>query len=191
MSGQITLESLGISQNEVVERVVQKIADNLLHAYAVDDEGDEVVAGPTKFMAALQARVIERMDCAIEEIAAKNVLPNVASYVEGLVLEQTNKWGERVGKPVTFIEYLVQRAETYLTEPVNYEGKTKEETGGYSWSKAQTRITWLVNKHLQYSIETAMKQALSTANSAIVKGLEETVKIKLAEVASKLKVKVE
>ena len=88
---------------------------------------------------------------------------------------------------MTFLEYLIQRAETYIQEPLNYAGKTKEQEG-YGWSKSQTRISYLINQHLHYSIETAMKQALQTANSAIVGGIEQTVRIKLQEVADKMKV---
>jgi hypothetical protein len=48
----------------------------------------------------------------------------------------------------------------------------------------------MIDKHLHFSIESAMKSAVSNANSAIVGGLEETVKIKLAEIAKSLKVTV-
>ena len=41
-----------------------------------------------------------------------------------------------------------------------------------------------------YSIKTAMEKALADANSAIVGGLEKTVKMKLEEVAAKLKMTV-
>jgi hypothetical protein len=89
---------------------------------------------------------------------------------------------------MTFIEYLVARAEAYLREDVNFDGKSKDEHSGYSWSKSQTRIVWLVNKHLQYSIESAMKDAVKTINDAVTEGLEKTVKVKLEEIAKGLKV---
>lgn len=83
----------------------------------------------------------------------------------------------------TFIEYLVKRAEAYLTEKVDFQGKSKDENGSYSsFSPSQTRIAHMVHQHLSYSIESAMKNAVQTANSAIAIGIAETVKIKLAEI---------
>jgi hypothetical protein len=138
----------------------------------------------------LEAKVLERVHQAIDDIAAKNVLPNVASYVENLTLQETNKWGEKTGSPLTFVEYLVQRAEHYITEKVDFQGRAKGQDS-YSWNGTQTRITYLVHEHLQYSIDTAMKDALKAANGNIVKGLEETVKLKLREIANGMNVKVE
>ena len=182
----LTLESLGLTREEISERVVEKIADQLLRASALDEDGEEGSA-PSAFAKALQRKVTERVNAAVEEIAGRHVLPNVAAYVETLCLQETNKWGEKVGKPVTFTEYLVQRAEAYLREEVNYAGKTRGEDS-YSWTKASTRVAHLVHEHLKYSIEAAMKEALKSANSKIVGGIEEAVKIKLAEVAASLKV---
>lgn len=184
----LTIESLGLSKEELSERLVQKLADDLMTSWRTDEDGDAVASGGTPFRRGLEKKVLARIDRAIETIAGQHVLPNVAAYVEGLCLQETNKWGEKVGMPVTFIAYLVARAEAYLKEPVDYSGKAKGEGDTYNWKATQTRVASLVHQHLQYSIENAMKAALQTANSAIVAGLEEAVKIKLAEVAQSLKV---
>lgn len=91
---------------------------------------------------------------------------------------------------MSFLEYLVDRAEAYLTEKVSFDGKTKAESRGYSWNGTQTRLSYLVDRHLHYSIEKAMKNALANANKAIVQGLEDTVKLKLGEIQKSLKVTV-
>lgn len=181
MSG-LTIESLGISTDELTQRLVQTMADRLLGEWADDDEGK------TTLHRRLEKLVIERVDQAIEDLAGRHVLPNVAQYVETLVLTETNKWGEKSGRSLTFVEYLVERAEHYLTEKVDYKGKAKGEEWGSSWSPHQTRVSHLVHEHLQYSIKTAMEQALKTANSKIAEGIQETVKIKLAEIVASLKV---
>jgi len=112
----------------------------------------------------------------------------IKDRIENLTLQETNKWGEKTGTPVTFIEYLVKRADAYLIEPVNYDGKSKEEVGGYSFSGAQSRITHMVHKHLHYSIETAMKNALSQVNAALSGGIQATVKTKIDEIVSSIKI---
>jgi hypothetical protein len=186
----ITIESLGITSNELIDRVVQRVADSVLEYPVYDEDGEPAGARDTAFMKALEKKVAEKIDAAVSAIAGRNVLPNIEQYVENLCLQQTNQWGERTGQKLTFTEYLVQRAEAYLVEPVDYEGRAKGERDAYSWKASGTRVSHIVHKHLQYSIQTAMEGALKTANSKIVEGIERAVKIKLKEVSEALKVDV-
>jgi len=182
-----TLEMLGISKEEMESRIIDRAAQCLLSSTTQDEDGDEYVTS-SAFKRTLEKLIIDRIDSSISSLAEKHVLPNVSEYIENLTLTETNKWGEAKGTPLTFIEYLVQRAENYMTEKVSYDGKAKNEAGGFSWSGTQTRITYLVNSHLHYSIDTAMKQALSVATSQISTGIQETCKVKLGEIAASLKV---
>lgn len=186
----VQLEALGISKEDLIERVVERIAASALSRNSLDEDGDEVIS-PSTLKQALDVKIRDAVSEKIDALASAHVLPNVNKYIEELTLCETNKWGQKTGTPVTFIEYLVQRAEAYLREDVNYEGKSRAETSSsYSWSKSQTRITHMVNAHLHYSIESAMKTAVSAANSAIVNGINDTVKIKLSELAANLKMSV-
>jgi hypothetical protein len=176
----IDLTALGFTQDELRERVIDRLCDRLL---ADGDFEDSEFAGK------LNQTIQKRIDHAINRLAEKHVLPNVTQYVESLTLQATNKWGEAKGKPVSFVEYLVERADAYLREEVDYEGQSKaEKRDAYNWRKAQTRVMHLVHQHLHYAVESAMKQALEAANSSIVEGLHEAVKIKLSSFASDLKV---
>lgn len=183
----ITLESLGLTQDELANRVVAKIADSVMTGVHFDEDGEEYV-DDSKFMRTLNQKVQAMLDAKVDEIGEKHVLPKVTAMVENLVLQETNKWGEKRGEPVTFVEYMVGRAEAYMKEPVNYEGKTKEQSGSYSFSATQTRVTNLIEKHLHYSIDTAMKAALNDATTNIAKGINETVRLKLNEAIQGFKV---
>lgn len=185
----ITLESLGFTKEELQERVIEQLCSTLLSGKTYDEDGNEEYED-SQFKRKLEERLKAHINERINAIAETHVLPNVTSMIENLTLQTTNSWGEKQGKPVTFIEYLVQRAEAYIQEDVSYDGKSKSEAGGYSWSKNTTRITYLVNSHLQYSIATAMKKALETANSAIAGGIEKAVKIQLEQIVNGLKVAV-
>lgn len=186
----IDLKELGITPDEIKERVVAQICNQLLTSVSTDDEDNEYQR-PSQIHTTLVELVKTKINEKVAEQAEKHVLPKVSDYIENLVLEKTNQWGEEVGEKQTFIEYLVKRAEFYMNEEVNYEGKSKADMrNSCSWNKAQTRIAYLIDQHLHYSIERAMKEALENANSQIVKGLEETVKIKLKEVSESLKVAV-
>ena len=186
MSTTFDLESIGLDPEELQERVIERIADQALTSIGIDEWGDEHDR-PSSLSAKLDKRVKEHIDNAINRLAEEHVLPNVSTYIENLTIQETNKWGESKGKELTFIEYLVERAEAYLREQVDHSGKGKGESGSYSWHGCQTRITHLVHEHLQYSISSAMKDALKVANGAIAKGISETVEIQLAKIVKGVK----
>jgi len=186
MTKSIDLEAIGISAEELQERVVDRIAERALNNLSFDEYGDPH-ARPSALKRKIDEEIQKRIDEAVTEIADKHILPNVSEYVETLTLQTTNKWGEKKGEPITFIEYLVERAHAYMTEEVDWNGKTKGVEYG-SFRKAGTRVAFMIDKHLQFNIEQAMTQALREVNGSIAKGLEETVKMKLAEILQGLKV---
>lgn len=184
----ITIEQLGFTKEELQNRVIDQLCAQVMHGVTWDDDGNEIETN-SDFSRRLNKKIEERIDATISKMADQHVLPNVSSYIENLTLQETTKWGEKRGGPLTFIEYLAQRADAYMREEVNYDGKTQKDDS-YSWKKAGTRIAWMVDKHLQYSIETAMKKSLQDANQSIAGGLVDAIKIKLAEVLAGLNVKV-
>ncbi len=186
----ITLESLGFTQEELQQRVVDQLCETAMARRVVDNEhGDNYM--PSDVRKQLDKLVKDRCDEKIKEIADKFILPNVAHQVETLVIQKTNQYGEKTGEPVTFIEYLTKRAEQYLMEEVDHDGKTKEESRGGYWNKNQTRITYLINSHLEHHIGQAMKNALALTQEGVGKALLETAKIKLNEFATGIKLSVE
>ena len=185
----LTLESLGFTKEELQQRVINQLCEQFTTTVGYNqDDGSYPVE--TDFAKQIEKLVKNRIDETINAIAEKHVLPNVTQYVENLTLQETNKWGEKKGGKVTFIEYLIHRAEAYMQEQVDHNGKGKSESGGYSWSGVQTRITYLVHEHLRYSIDTAMKQAMKEATGQIARGIHETVRMQLNEISAKLKVEV-
>jgi hypothetical protein len=186
------LESLGITKEQIIERVIEACADRIMTDCGLTDEDGNPRSCQENSPLAIKLKAIvkERIDAGLAQVVDKHILPNVTQYIENVTLQETNKWGEKRGSLVTFIEYLTGRAEAYLTEKVDYQGKSQGESQGYSWIGSQTRITHMVHEDLHYSIATAMKKALEIANSAIATGIEETVRIKLQEVCKSLQVKV-
>lgn len=181
----IELQDLGVSQEELVKMVVDAAASKLLVVKCFDpDDEDAVQSSPLANK--LRKHIEEHVNKQVGALAEVHIFPHVNKFIENLTLTETNRWGEKRGESITFTEYLVQRADAYLREEVNYEGKSKQASDSYGWKGTQTRLTHLVNKHLQYSIETAMKEAVSAVNAAIVPALEETVKLKLGEITKSI-----
>jgi hypothetical protein len=178
---EFTCEQIGITQEELQERVVAGLVEKILGSKADDDEDRHV---RMTVMDEAQQVIVEAINAKVDAIAAAHILPRVEAMIEGLVLQQTNQWGEKTGKPVTFIEYLIERAETYMTATVDFEGKAKGEASyGSGWKGKTSRIAFMIDRHLQYSIENALETVLRDANDVIKGGIEEAVKIKLKEIS--------
>lgn len=182
------LTALGFTKEEILDRVVERIASKLM--CEVSEEEDD--SWPKSFETRVRATTKEMVDEAVARMAEQHVLPNVSEYIEQITLQATNRWGEPKGEALTFVEYLVERAEAYMTEKVDHSGKTKDDQYSSSyWKGTQTRITYLIHEHLQYNIEQAMGEALKKVNDSIAEGLRKTVQMKVAEIAEKLKVSVD
>lgn len=169
---------LGVSQAELREQVIERAAEKLRDSIDAGDYGhlDRVVRDAT--------------DKAVSRYIEKTIIPMIQKDIEAVTFQATNQWGEPKGQKLTFREYLVQRAEAWLREEVNYDGKPKG-TDSFGWKAYQTRVAHMVHEHLHYSIERAIKDMLKKANDSIVGGIEQTVKMKLAEIQTALSVKSE
>ncbi len=172
------LKDLGLNEEQIIDKVVGQIADQMLYGKIEDLDYDEMQdGGSTQFRHAVDALLKKRIDAAVECVANKHTLPNITEYLENFCIQKTNEWGESKGEPVTFVEYLTQRAEAYIAEPVDLDGNSKGESRFGNWRMATTRVTHLIDKHLRREIDKAMKSAIEDANKSIAGGLNEAVKI--------------
>ena len=187
MSG-ITVEQLGLTEDELRDRVVAKLVENLMSQKYSDEDGNDA-DGDSPFARNIRDLVLRAANVKVEALFEANVTPKVNELISGLVIQKTNSYGEPKGEPTTFVEYLIKRVEEYITETVNYSGKSRSQDS-YNWAGSQTRIAWMIDQHLQYSIKTALDRSLADLNSAMAKGLAETVKLQLAEALKRLKVDV-
>lgn len=185
----LTIESLGITKEEAAERVIQKLAEQMLYDEEFDEEGN-AFRGHSSFVAEVNKAIKERINQEVQRLGDAEIEPRIAGLIDGVTLQATNSWGEKMGNPVTFREYLVQRAEAYMTEQVDYQGKGKDQQSGYSFTPKSTRVAYMIHQHLHYHIEAAMKAALGNLNNTVAKGLHEATSIALNEVLAGLKVEV-
>ena len=147
---ELNLEALGFTKEELQQRIIDQLCSELTSALAYDEDGEQYPID-SEFGKQLQAVVKTHINDTIQNIAEVHIFPKVGEYIENLTLQETNKWGEAKGQSLTFIEYMVQRAEAYMTEKVIYDGKVKGESYG-SWSGTQTRLSHLIHEHLHYHI---------------------------------------
>jgi hypothetical protein len=182
---EISFKSLDLSEDELQERVIEAIADKILGSAGINgalDFSDAVLRRE------LNKAVQERMDRGFAELAEKYILPNITTILEELTLQKTNQWGERKGPPCTFIEFFTQCAENYLTEKVDFEGKSAKEQ--YHGALNQTRAVYLIHQQLHHDIEKGMREALRTLEAKLVGGLQKTAADILAELVAKTSIKI-
>ena len=184
----LTLDAIGLTpeklQDLVVDRVASALTDSLYH----DEDGEEERVN-SRFYKSMQEAVANAIDTRVREAADRALTPVLGERIEDFVLQKTNSWGEKVGKPVNLVEYMVQRAEAWINDEVDIHGKTKEQEP-YSWRKHGNRLAIMIERHFMYAIETAIKKIVEDANAHIAGGLENAVKIKLEEIQKGLAVTV-
>lgn len=185
---ELTLEALGLDEDKLQQMVVDRLCDKLLHGWCIDEDGNAMETDSGIYRK-LTAAVQTIIDESVKRLADKHVLPKMGEHIDGMILQETNRWGETKGAPLTVTEYLLSRAEAYMTEQVNYDGKPKG-SDGYSWSAKGTRLEHMIHQHMQYQIEHPIKEALLAANGTLAKAIQEAVAIKLNEIVKALKVDV-
>lgn len=174
-----TMRELGLDPKRIEDGVIEQLVEQL--------QEDSETYGHRAIKAA-ESRIQEHADQTVMKICEERILGNIEEYVRNLVLQQTNSYGEAKGDPQTFTEWLIARAEAYLTEDVNRHGKPKG--GEYDWRARSNRLTYMIHEHLEFEISRAMKAAIGDANKRLAGSLEETVKIEMQKIAAKLKTEV-
>lgn len=181
----LDLKGLDFTREEILERIASKAAEQI---FGGDFDENESILGRIENQ--VHHSLSKSIDAAVAKIGDEVVAPRIEEYIRGCVLQTTNQWGEKKGEPTTFVEYLVARANEYVTEPVDAHGKTKKQSG-YPWNEHSTRVVLLIERYLQSTIESELKQILADVNNSFASGLSDAVKLSLKELMGKVSVKTE
>lgn len=186
-----TLEALGISPEELGNRIVEQCVDALLNSTGFNPETEEETRYESKFKREIEKRIQDAVDEKIAALAAEHLIPRVGEMIEKADMRQTNRYGEPTSPPMTFKEYIAQRAEAYMSEDVNYHGKSKAEDGdGYNWRKEGPRLTVLMRGYIRETLETHAKAAVTDVNKVIASNLEKAARDAITSASAALKVTV-
>lgn len=189
----LSLEALGLSPDALADRVVDRAAEQLLTRQYIDDDGEATYSGSSEFAQKMREAIRAKIDESIAAVVERAVVPIINSKIETVTLEQTNQWGEKKnpGKVLSFTEYLVDRATEYMLEQVDSNGHSKGEQSYSSYGNKQTRISFLVSKHLASYCEDACKKTVHAANQILCSGVQETVNTKIKEIFGSMTVQVQ
>ena len=186
-----TLEALGVSVEELGNRIVDQAVDRLLSSTGFNPETEEETHYESRFKREIEKRVQESVDKKIAALSEVHVLPRVGEMIEAADMRQTNQYGEAKSPPMTFKEYIAHRADVYMSENVNYHGKSKAEDGNdYQWRSSGPRLTVLMQTYIRDTLERHAKAALTDVNKAIAKNIEQAAKDAITAAAAAIKVQV-
>lgn len=181
------LTDLGFSSAEIKKKIVDQCVRELLDGVSGSDEDGDPYQIQSELRGQFDKQIKEAVDARIAEVFEKECKSNIIKFMEDFTLQETNSWGEKKGKKLTFTEYFIERINAYISEEVDYRGKTKAQEG-YNWSPHSTRIVHVMHEHFQYQIENAVKESAKVANAEIAGGIQKAVKIALDGITSKLNV---
>ena len=185
-----TLEALGVSAEDLAERIIDKAVNALLYSTGFDPDTEEYVTYENKFKKAIEAKIQQTVDAKIAAIADVHIIPRVGELIGSANMVQTNKWGEAKTPPMSFKEYIAHRADAYMCEEVDINGKSKAESDSYNWRSCGPRLTVLMRNYIKDSMETAAKSAVNDINKVIAKNIEKASKDAIAATVANLKVSI-
>ena len=185
-----TLSALGISPEELGNRIVDQAVETLLNTTGFNPDTEEEKRYESRFKREIEARIQKAVDEKIAALAAVHLIPKVGEMIEMADMRKTNAYGEAKTPSMTFKEYIAHRAEEYMSEAVNIRGLSKAEDGSYQWQSAGPRLTVLMRNYIRETLEKHAKAAITDVNKAIAKNIETAARDAINAAASSLKVAV-
>ena len=145
-----------------------------------------------KFSTELAAQCTAMLKAEVAKVADATLQPHAEEIIRTQVLQSTNNWGEKKAEPMTFIEYLVARADKYMQEEVNDKGEVDSDRIIYNRNRPpkQSRLSFMIDEVIKAEIKTAMTDAMKRASGLFAEGLAETLKRKAQIMTESLVVKV-
>lgn len=186
MSEPISLEAFGFTKEELQQRIVDQCVEQVMRSVGMDDEG-AAHSYQSSISQKIQAKAKKQIDDALNEFTAKFLTPSISTYLETLSLQPTSIYGEKKGQPQTFLEYLTQRSQEWLSEKVNEKGESYKDNS-YSWKEHSTRGAWLIDSHLKARITEMLVGGITQTHQALAKSMEAEVKAAFQKVFSTLSV---
>lgn len=158
-------KNVEINQETIERKVVESAAEQIVAS---------VLSGHD-----LMSRIQEQVESQIRIHCDDTVSPLISEEICKFVIQQTNNFGEQKGEPVTFAEFLAEKANEYLHERVNHKG---EPVGKNSYERmVQSRLTHMLDKQLSHHIKTEMKDAMKSVVSAVAPAIATTCGLKIRE----------
>ena len=178
---------LGISQEEMIEKVVDAMSDKILAA--PDDDMDNTHYRNT-IIEKLDMVIAERIESEVRKNFDRHVTPRIEEMIADMTFTKTNNWGERAGKTLTLREFLIEKAEAYMGEDVNAQGHSKSQCRGHSFYGAGNRLSVMIDNHLEAEFKRVVDDIYQIANKGFEDGIKAEMTRAIEDVSKRMQVSI-
>jgi hypothetical protein len=185
-----TLKQLGVNVEDLQEKIIERAVRVILSGIRYDEDEEHewtIVEGIKKDV---EKRVKEAVDAKISKIAEEHVTPKVGEMIDKITLQESNGWGEPKGPALSFREYIVARAEAYMSEGVDSSGKSQKEADRYSWKQEGPRLLVLMKNYIYDTLNKAASNAVTDVNKVIAKNIANAAQAAIEAAGKDLSVKI-
>ena len=154
----------------ISDEIISQIGDKIISKYE-SDQMEVIESRITDALSEVDSKIQETIDKKVNEIAENLLNRNITIY---------DKWGDIKKENVNIMDMFKQKMDNFLSEKVDENGKTN----GYR--REQTRIDYLVNKNITYSMERKVNEAAAQVSKKIEEYVNKTLKQQIGEEVSKV-----
>ena len=154
----------------ISDEIISQIGDKIISKYE-SDQMEVIESKITDALSEVDSKIQETIDKKVNEIAENLLNRNITIY---------DKWGDIKKENVNIMDMFKQKMDNFLSERVYENGKTN----GYG--REQTRIDYLVNKNITYSMERKVNEAAAQVSKKIEEYVNKTLKQQIGEEVSKV-----
>ena len=154
----------------ISDEIISHIGDKIISKYE-SDQMEVIESKITDALSEVDSKIQETIDKKVNEIAENLLNRNITIYDE---------WGDVKKENVNIMDMFKQKMDNFLSERVYENGKTN----GYG--HGQTRIDYLINKNITYSMERKVNEAAAQVSRKIEEYVNKTLKQQIGEEVSKV-----
>ena len=154
----------------ISDEIISQIGDKIISKYE-SDQMEVIESKITDALSEVDSKIQETIDKKVNEIAENLLNRNITIY---------DKWGDIKKENVNIMDMFKQKMDNFLSEIVYENGKTN----GYGHE--QTRIDYLINKNITYSMERKVNEAAAQVSKKIEEYVNKTLKQQIGEEVSKV-----
>ena len=166
------LNTLGISREELLKLVVEKLAD-ISH-----ESGDLYNDVSNEISKRLNTLFEQRINSLVDEVLSKEM-----DRLLNATITPTTIWGEPAGEPTTIRDALLEKSKQYWETKVDRNGNPVQKG---SYGPSTSRSEWLMSKLLQEEFDQVVKQNIVNVVGALKEVMREDIAKKTSTVLDEL-----
>ena len=178
------LEQLGITKEELIDRITEKALGLTADTRAYPDHNGEPVWEEIPFSSVIDTKINGVIDAAIKGMSAKieeRVSELITAKVDTVLcapFQRVDRWGTAIGSPTTIKDLIADKTESYWKETVDRNGKTD----GYD---RKPRHEWYSEKVMDEYYRKELEVEVKKLAEAMKKAIPDTISKEISATITK------